>query len=314
MPELKAKHAFGRSESVEDVLQQNIIDEFDILFLDGDTDPKIGWIDRNKNPVIVDNKKRVVKVEADALPDTGEDDIVYLFNENGYIWNGTAFVCLSKPTDLSAIEAEVATKLSADEVDEKINQAMLEDVDYEVAYKPSGTLVDYRKKEIRVMCPSDTEWQLQTSGEGADPNSYYIGFKAYAPDGAASFKEDTAKTISDTTMYYFEDNDFAGIDAQGRKYSVVWLPVAKYDADTDTWTYYGAQSSTEKYIGWYYSVEWYNASGEIIASDCIRINLSNEECHTRLEPFYIQEAIKSANTYTNEQIANITGGIEVIEF
>ena len=60
---------------------------------------------------------------------------------------------------------------------------------------------------------------------------------------------------------------------------VLWLPVAKYDEASDTWTYYGTSSSAEKYIGWYYSVEWYDSNGEVISSDCIRINLSNEACH-----------------------------------
>jgi len=51
------------------------------------------------------------------------------------------------------------------------------------------------------MCPADTQWALQQSGANADPNSYYIGFKAYAPnDDVVSFKEDLAETINDDTM------------------------------------------------------------------------------------------------------------------
>ena len=166
-------------------------------------------------------------------------------------------------------------------------KAILEAQKYEIAYKPEGTIVDYRDKEIRVMCPEDTAWELQTSGENADSSMYYIGFKAYAPNGAASFKEDLAEIISDNTMYYFENNEFAGTDKYGRKYSVVWLPAARYDADTATWTYFGANSSTSRYIGWYYSVEWYNADGKKIGTDTIRINLSNEDCHGAIEPYYM---------------------------
>lgn len=161
--------------------------------------------------------------------------------------------------------------------------------EYEISHKPEGTLVDYRDKEIRVMCPSDTEWTLQNSGEGSDASMYYIGFKAYAPEGAVSFKEDLAETITDDTMYYFEGNDFAGIDAYGRKYSIVWLPVANYDGSV--WTYYGASSTTSKYIGWYYTVKWYNANGAMIDADQIRINLSNEACHITATPSYINEVI-----------------------
>lgn len=164
-------------------------------------------------------------------------------------------------------------------------QIAIDNVEYEVAYKPEGTLVDMREEEIRIMIPADTGFELQNSGAGADPNSYYIGFKAYAPDGAVSFKEDISETITDDTMYYFEDNEFAGIDENGRKYSIIWLPVAKFDGET--WTYHGANSSVEKYIGWYYSVEWYDENGKVIDADTIRINLSNEICHSSIEPYYM---------------------------
>lgn len=161
--------------------------------------------------------------------------------------------------------------------------AIFEKVKYEISSKPIGTLVDYREKEIRVMCPADTAWALQQSGENADPLKYYIGFKAYAPnDSVVSFKEDLKQPIEDDTMYSFEGNDFAGIDAYGRKYSIVWLPVAKYDEATSTWTYYGKNSTANKYIGWYYSVEWYDANGVKVASDTIRINLTNEDCHSAI--------------------------------
>lgn len=160
---------------------------------------------------------------------------------------------------------------------------------YEISSKPVGTLVDYSDKEIRIMCPADTEWKMQTSGEGADPNSYYIGFKAYAPTDAVSFKEDLKETIEDDTMYYFENNDFAGVDAYGRKYSIVWLPVAN---NTDgVWTYYGAASTESKYIGWYYTVEWFDKNNVKIGTDQIRINLSNENSHITTTPAYVNEII-----------------------
>ena len=60
---------------------------------------------------------------------------------------------------------------------------------------------------------------------------HYFAFKAYAPEGAYSFKEDDLEVIEDQTMYYFEDNDFAGIDEYGRKYSIVWLAAAVLNND-----------------------------------------------------------------------------------
>jgi hypothetical protein len=181
---------------------------------------------------------------------------------------------------------------ASDHMAETKAKAVFEHVKYEISHKPVGTLVDYRDKEIRVMCPIDTQWVKQNVGAGGDGSKYYIGFKAYAPDGAVSFKEDLAEVIVDDTMYYFEGNDFAGIDAYGRRYSIVWFPVAVYDADTDSWTYNGAKSNTSKYVGWYYSVEWYDVNGNKIDSDCIRINLSNEACHSAIAPFYMAGLVR----------------------
>jgi hypothetical protein len=39
----EAKHAFGNSENLSEALENGSVDKFDILLLDGDTDPKIGW-------------------------------------------------------------------------------------------------------------------------------------------------------------------------------------------------------------------------------------------------------------------------------
>lgn len=190
---------------------------------------------------------------------------------------------------LEAIEA-------SGHIAEEKAMATFEKVKYEISSKPVGTLVNYGEKEIRVMCPSDTEWVLQQSGEGANASVYYIGFKAYAPDDSVvSFKEDLAQTISDETMYSFEDNEFAGVDKFGRKYSIVWLPAAIYDEATSTWSYYGAHSSVGKYIGWYYSVEWYNADGVKVAADTIRINLSNEACHSAIEPYFMGSVVKGVS-------------------
>ena len=187
----------------------------------------------------------------------------------------------------------------------KLFLAITPKIKYEISHKPDGTLVNYRDKEIRVMCPTDTDWQLQSSGAGADPNAYYIGFKAYAPDDTInSFKEDLGEEITDDTMYYFVDNAFAGIDEYSRKYSIVWLPVAAYDAEAGTWTYHGAKSTDAKYIGWYYTVAWYNEAGEKVASDTIRISLSNESCHDNVLPYYLGEYQKTTDLISVSRLIN----------
>lgn len=83
----KAKHAFGSSADVEAALSAGKINAYDILFLDGDEEPKVGWIDKN-------GVFRLVKSE----------------------------------TDLSAIEAELANKVDAEEVDAKIENRIEEKI------------------------------------------------------------------------------------------------------------------------------------------------------------------------------------------
>ena len=200
-------------------------------------------------------------------------------------------------SDLSELQGLVGTVPVEDQIkallgeQKLVNDELYEAVKYEVSNSPAGTIIDYTDKEIRVMCPKDTEFAKQNSGAGADASAYYIGFRAYAPANAVSFKEDLNEVINDPEMYSFEDNEFAGTDKYGRKYSVVWLPVANLK-DDGTWNYYGSLSSKGKYIGWYYTVEWYDADGKMIDTDTVRINLSNEECHNNPEPYYMGSLIK----------------------
>ena len=181
-------------------------------------------------------------------------------------------------------------------------------IKYEITTKPEEALVDYREKEIRVLCPANTKWEKQSVGPTGNSNMYYMAFKAYAPKDAVSFKEGDRGVIIDK-MYTFED-DFAGIDKYGRKYSICWLALASYDANSDTWNYFGKNSTTEKYIGWTYCVEWYNADGVVIESDMIRINLSNEDCHSQIEPSYVLAVKKELQ----EVIKEVEGQMTITKF
>ena len=318
---LKSRHAFGSEANIDSALDQGLIDAYDILFL---KEGKIGWIDAEGQKVILEDKTGVVSV--DVLPEVGNLETVYICQSKFYFWNGEEFIA---PIDEIGVSAE--------EVDAKIGTAVLNAMDkanaytdgkmgiaekikveaaisehmvkkYEITSTPDGTLVNYGEKEIRVMCPIGTEWVKQDVGETGNANMYYMGFKAYAPEGAVSFKEGDHGVIIDK-MFTFDD-EFAGTDEFGRNYSICWLALASYDESDDTWTYFGANSTTSKYIGWDYVVEWYNADNVLIASDGIRINLSNEGCHSSAEPYYVNSAVDTANAYTDEQIANAVGIIE----
>lgn len=119
----KAKHAFGNSSSIEAAKQANKIDAFDILFLDGDTEPKVGWLDKNGETRIAVGKNQVVRVTELPVAD-GDENVVYVYNNEGYIWDGTQCVSLSKSADLTALEAQIATKVDEVRVQEMINASV----------------------------------------------------------------------------------------------------------------------------------------------------------------------------------------------
>ena len=119
----KANHAFGNSSSIETAKQANKIDAFDILFLDGDTEPKVGWLDKNGETRIAVGKNQVVRVTELPVAD-GDENVVYVYNNEGYIWDGTQCVSLSKPADLTALEAQIATKVDEVRVQEMINASV----------------------------------------------------------------------------------------------------------------------------------------------------------------------------------------------
>ena len=203
---------------------------------------------------------------------------VYADNSE-WCWNGEKWFEYGKTVNVPSMSSIV----------EEI-RSVVRSANYEVTNKPVGTLVSYTDDEIRIMMPADMQYSQQNVGPTGDASKYYIGFRAYAPsDDVVSFKEDMAQVISDNTMYYFENNDFAGVDSYGRKYSIVWLAVAAYDVASGTWSYYGDKSTTQKYIGWDYSVEWFNADGIKVAADTIRINLANENCYTTINPHYVSK-------------------------
>lgn len=326
---LRSRHAFGTSEGVELALEQKLIDERDILFLDEDTDnPKIGWIKKDGTPVILKDEKAdlsEVEAEIDALESNVsviETDVETL--GNNVINLGTE---VSKKADAETVTAELEDINSdveklASNVEAYENSHLK--VKYEISDVPTGTLVDYRADEIRVMCPEDAVFTKQSVGEGGDPNTYYMTFKTYVPyDNAVGYVEHLNGQPDGEILTKIS------VDEYGRRYQPTWLGIAVYDESTDTWSYYGKSSSTGMMIGWFYRIDWYDAEGTMIGSDSIRINLSNEGCHHSVEPYYVQnlttnvetkikesvaESVTQSKTYTDEQVSLLMEAMTVIEF
>lgn len=286
----KAKHAFGALENIDAAISSGKIDSFDILFVkDANGKPYVGWIDKDGNKVIVDDS-----------------------------------------AEIEALESEIATKADATEVEEKIGKAVTDSVSeakaytdgkvdaaiaehlaqkYEVVDAPAGTLVKMNENEIRIMCPHDAKYHLQNVGANGDSNTYYVTFKTYVyDDNVVGYKEHLGSSVDAEILTDFKTDEY------GRRYQPTWLGVAKYDKTTDTWTYYGANSNENKMIGWDYQLDLFDANGVMIASDSIRINLSNENCHFEIKPYYIGGMMKEIDTKIEEKIKEVESSYEVIEF
>lgn len=232
-----------------------------------------------------------------------------------YYDNGEEIVHLYKTdidsleTKIKAVEAVVA-ELTGDEIDESIADMIQNAIEeavknlnleslgkpYEFGSLLPGAYVTENGKEYRVCFKSDSAWKKQNN-DGSNPNydatKYYMSMKAYAPNSdVAGFKESAGKDkeITDPKLYHFIAEDFGGIDADGRKYSIIWLPVAENKGDS--WNYFGNQSSNEKSVGWYYTVEWYDVNNNVVDSDQIRISLINEDVKPTLLPSYMGDYAK----------------------
>lgn len=82
MAELKSRHAFGSEANIEAALAAGAIDAHDILFLN---EGKIGWIDKEGKPIILEGKKQIVPVS--TFPNTGEEGVIYVYNNQLYLWD-----------------------------------------------------------------------------------------------------------------------------------------------------------------------------------------------------------------------------------
>lgn len=153
------------------------------------------------------------------------------------------------------------------------------------------TRVSYRDEEIRVMYSTLTPWAPQDEAE--DPNTVTMALRAYAPADATGYRIALKDEITEGEVTAFGDPD-----SLGRNYVETRLPVATYDAGDSAWTYLGSSSTAGKYVGWYVTVEWYNAGNKIIGSETIRVNLATESTFNSNIPGYMGDYAKSSDVTT----------------
>lgn len=313
----KTKFGFGSSSNVEQAVNSGKINARDVVFLDENTDcPKVGWVTLDGKVVV--SKPDLSEVNAELATKANAKEVEAKIAEK------------ANTSDVAALETELATKVNEDEVDAKIDKMATDFVatakaytdgkieaavnehlvkKYEVTSLPEGSLVNYREDEIRIMCKSDAVFSKQSVGTGGDPNCYYMTFKTYVfNDNVVGYREHLGNQSDSETLTDLKTDEY------GRRYQPTWLALAKYDDATGTWNYYGKNSSGEKFIGWDYRIDWYDANGVIVASDSIRINLANEDCYFTSEPYYVGSMKKEIDTIIEEKISEVEASYEIVEF
>lgn len=126
---LKSRHAFGSEAGVDQAIANGLIDAYDILFL---SEGKIGWLDKDGNKVILEDKTGVVSVGSlNSLPEVGNDETVYICDSKLYVWNGSDYVTsAASGMDEAAVETKVHEALEAANAytDEQIANAVSTEV------------------------------------------------------------------------------------------------------------------------------------------------------------------------------------------
>lgn len=141
----KARHAFGNTENLQGAIDAGTIDSYDILFLDGETDPKVGWIDRNGNTIIVKSttvlEGQVAELETEISNKIDATEAESKITEvvNNVVTNQVETIVSRE------VESVVNTKIE-DKIDESLNEAV--NVKVQEAVSSANSYTDEKISEI----------------------------------------------------------------------------------------------------------------------------------------------------------------------
>lgn len=116
MAEMKARHAFGSLENIDTALSAGTIDAYDILFVkDANGKPYVGWIDKDGNKVICE--------QGDVDLSGVEAELAKKANAEDVESLESQLADKADSVDIAELEAEVAKKVNAETVQSMINEA-----------------------------------------------------------------------------------------------------------------------------------------------------------------------------------------------
>lgn len=169
---------------------------------------------------------------------------------------------------------------------------------YEVDGGLDGTQISYGEDTIRIAYADDAKFVDQNVGAGGDPDKYYFSIKTFAPEDAVYFNEGQDGLNTNPDDIVLEGikslaDSLSGTDSLGRKYRINWLPAAQ--KKDGIWTYFGENTTPERFIGWTQKIEWYDKDQKKIGTHFVKIQLSNESSFSEINSF---EAIPTGTTET----------------
>lgn len=117
----KARHAFGALENVDSAISAGKIDSYDILFVkDANGKPYVGWIDKDGNKVICDNKADLSGVESEIA--TLESELATKANSEDVETLEGQIATKADASEIEALQTEIANKVDATTVQTMIEE------------------------------------------------------------------------------------------------------------------------------------------------------------------------------------------------
>lgn len=178
---------------------------------------------------------------------------------------------------------------------------------FEVIKAVEGFLTDESQNDFRIFIPKGSKYEMQNVGAGGNSNNYYITVRAYAP------RADINGCRKGRYSNY--ENDFGAMEKisidieSGRPYVDFWFAIAYTNDNGITWTEYADLSTSTKYIGYDWLVEWY-VDEKMVASASKKFTLvNNREIFYNNKDWYIP-ALEAQLEQTTAQLKEVSSQLE----
>lgn len=153
----------------------------------------------------------------------------------------------------------------------------------EITSWPVGSRITYGEDYIRICASNDQlSYKLQNVGEGGNANTYYGDIRFYYPEGAVKVKHASWNTNSSAPDMSGEEmcliaEEHPGVDENGRKFILDWLPFAYYVAENNLWVAYGWNKPLGEYAKLFNRLQWFDENNNLLRDDYIEFQYATDE-------------------------------------